>query len=203
MKTEDVVRMAKEAGVIPQETNIAYMQGDFPQRLESFAALVRAEALAEQALQNLSDFHQHMEETYPEYYDCGGTIGVVHKSQCSAAMKRNGEPLPKGFRPHSERMAELEGNADKKKAIDAARQRLVDKALSKICEIGTIDAMKWLHQATLDEAAKVCDDIEEDRWNQYKGRPPYTGAESGKADPHEQGVSMGAGKCAAAIRGLK
>ena len=48
--------------------------------------------------------------------------------------------------------------------------------------------------------AKVCEKIEQDRWNLYKGRPPYTGSESGRADPHEQGVSMGAGECAAAIR---
>lgn len=47
----------------------------------------------EQALQNLTDFHQHIEATEPKYYDCGGTIGVVHKSQCSAAMKRNGKPV--------------------------------------------------------------------------------------------------------------
>lgn len=51
-----------------------------------------AKTKAEQALQKLSDFHQYMEATEPEYYDCGGTIGVVHKSQCSAAMKRNGKP---------------------------------------------------------------------------------------------------------------
>ena len=39
----DIIELAKEAGVIPHATNIAYMQGDFPQRLERFAALVRAE----------------------------------------------------------------------------------------------------------------------------------------------------------------
>ena len=55
----------------------------------------------------------------------------------------------------------------------------------------------------LEEAAKVCDNIENDHWNLYKGRPPYTGSEAGRADPHEQGVSMGAGECAAAIRGMK
>ena len=48
--------------------------------------------------------------------------------------------------------------------------------------------------------AKVCEDISEDRWNLYKGRPPYTGSESGRADPHEQGMSMGASECAEAIR---
>ena len=62
---------------------------------------------------------------------------------------------------------------------------------------------KAIRAEALEEAAKVCDNIENDHWNLYKGRPPYTGAESGRADPHEQGVSMGAGECAAAIRGLK
>ena len=39
----NIIELAKEAGVIPHETNIAYMQGDFPQRLERFAAIVREE----------------------------------------------------------------------------------------------------------------------------------------------------------------
>ena len=55
-------------------------------------------------------------------------------------------------------------------------------------------------KAEREQCAKVCEEIEQDRWNLYKGRPPYTGSESGRADPHEQGVSMGAGECAAAIR---
>lgn len=48
--------------------------------------------------------------------------------------------------------------------------------------------------------AKVCEEISQDHWNLYKGRPPYTGSETGRADPHEQGVSMGASDCATAIR---
>jgi len=67
-----------------------------------------------------------------------------------------------------------------------------------------VDA-KAIRAEALEEAAKVCDAIEEDHWNLYKGRKPYTGSEAGRADPHEQGVSMGAEECAAAIRarGLK
>jgi hypothetical protein len=65
-----------------------------------------------------------------------------------------------------------------------------------------VDA-KAIRAEALEEAAKACDAIEEDHWNLYKGRKPYTGSEAGRADPHEQGVSMGAEECAAAIRGLK
>lgn len=54
--------------------------------------------------------------------------------------------------------------------------------------------------AEREACAKLCDEIEDDHWNLYKGRPPYKGSEPGRADPHEQGVSMGAGECAAAIR---
>lgn len=54
--------------------------------------------------------------------------------------------------------------------------------------------------AEREACAKLCDEIEDDHWNLYKGRPPYKGNEPGRADPHEQGVSMGAGKCATAIR---
>ena len=43
----NTIELAKKAGVIPHETNIAYMQGDFPRQLERFAALVRAEVEAE------------------------------------------------------------------------------------------------------------------------------------------------------------
>jgi hypothetical protein len=56
-------------------------------------------------------------------------------------------------------------------------------------------------RAALEEAAKACDEIAADCWSLYKGRAPYTGKEAGRADPHVQGESDGADKCAAAIRG--
>lgn len=62
------------------------------------------------------------------------------------------------------------------------------------------DAIDLVAAHEREACAKVCEEIEQDHWNLYKGRPPYTGSESGRADPHEQGVSMGAGECAAAIR---
>ena len=36
--------------------------------------------------------------------------------------------------------------------------------------------------AALERAAVACEVIENDRWALYKGRPPYTGAEPGRAD---------------------
>lgn len=54
----------------------------------------------------------------------------------------------------------------------------------------------------LEEAAKVCDEIAVDRWNLYKGRKPYTGAEEGRAQSNVQGESDGAESCAGAIRAL-
>lgn len=33
---------------------------------------------------------------------------------------------------------------------------LVDEALSKICEIGTVGAMKWLYKQSLEQCAKLC-----------------------------------------------
>lgn len=53
-----------------------------------------------------------------------------------------------------------------------------------------------------ERAAKVCDDISVDRFRLYKGRPPYTGSEPGRADPSVQGQSDGADDCADAIRAL-
>ena len=57
--------------------------------------------------------------------------------------------------------------------------------------------------AALEIAIQVCEAIENDKWALYKGRPPYTGAEPGRADNYVQGESGGAGSCAAAIRALK
>jgi hypothetical protein len=60
-----------------------------------------------------------------------------------------------------------------------------------------------LQNAVLEEAAIACDKISEDRWSLYKGRVPYTGQESGRADPYVEGESTGADKCSDAIRAMK
>ena len=54
----------------------------------------------------------------------------------------------------------------------------------------------------LEEAAQICDDFAIDKWNLYKGRPPYNGTEDGRANSYVEGESDGAEKCAAAIRAL-
>ena len=57
--------------------------------------------------------------------------------------------------------------------------------------------------AAIDRAEKVCEAIENERWALYKGRPPYTGTEQGRADNYVQGESDGAGLCVNAIRALR
>ena len=47
--------------------------------------------------------------------------------------------------------------------------------------------------AALERAAVACEVIENERWALYKGRPPYTGTEPGRADNYVQGESGGAG----------
>ena len=54
--------------------------------------------------------------------------------------------------------------------------------------------------AEREECVKVCDDYAVDQWNLYKGRHPYTGEESGRADPETQGQCLGAEYLADAIR---
>jgi len=54
-----------------------------------------------------------------------------------------------------------------------------------------------------ERAAVACEAIENERWALYKGRPPYTRTEPGRADNYVQGESGGAGSCASAIRALK
>jgi hypothetical protein len=51
-----------------------------------------------------------------------------------------------------------------------------------------------------EECAKVCDSHADDQWSLYKGRPPYTGREDGRASKYTEGQSDGAESCAAAIR---
>lgn len=57
--------------------------------------------------------------------------------------------------------------------------------------------------AIIEECAKVCDEYAIDRFALFKGRKPYTGRESGRADPYYEGASDGADRCAQLIRELK
>ncbi|MDV2160770.1 hypothetical protein [Burkholderia pseudomallei] len=58
-------------------------------------------------------------------------------------------------------------------------------------------------EAIIEECAKVCDEDADDKWNLYKGQHPYTGRESGRADPYVEGRADGASVCADRIRALK
>lgn len=64
----------------------------------------------------------------------------------------------------------------------------------------------WIWQAAeavaLERAAQVCASYSVDKWNLYKGRAPYDGSESGRANPYVEGQSDGTEECAAAIRKL-
>ena len=54
--------------------------------------------------------------------------------------------------------------------------------------------------AEREACAKLCDAYTADKWNEYKGRPPYEPISPGRADPHVQGLSCGGEDCATAIR---
>ena len=55
---------------------------------------------------------------------------------------------------------------------------------------------------TLEAAAQECETYSDDKWAQYKGRPPYEPMNAHRADAHTQGESCGAADCALAIRKL-
>ena len=58
--------------------------------------------------------------------------------------------------------------------------------------------IQFSNQATIDtlkEAIKLCEDYSDDRYNLYKGRPPYKGNEEGRADNYVEGQSAGAEYC--------
>lgn len=64
--------------------------------------------------------------------------------------------------------------------------------------VAVVAWMGW--KAATERAAKVCDEYASSRWNLYKGRPPFSGSEEGRASPHVQGESCGAEDCADLIR---
>ena len=81
--------------------------------------------------------------------------------------------------------------------VDQLQAQLVRQQKSYEAEI------KVEIDSALERAAVACEVIENERWALYKGRPPYTGTEPGRADNYVQGESGGAGSCASAIRALK
>lgn len=98
------------------------------------------------------------------------------------------------------------------------RRKEVAEAIAKNYENGTfgplIDATPVATQsgaaaapvdrnAVLEEAAQVCDEIETDRFDAYKGRGKYEPFNPDRADAYVNGESDGAGQCAQAIRKLK
>ena len=54
--------------------------------------------------------------------------------------------------------------------------------------------------AEREACAKVCDDVESDRWDCYKGRGDHERFSTGRASPVVEGAAEGASLCAAAIR---
>lgn len=61
---------------------------------------------------------------------------------------------------------------------------------------------KETRDAVLTLAAEACEKVEADMWAAYKGQPPWSSRNPLRGDPHTQGVSDGAGRCAKAIRAL-
>lgn len=62
-------------------------------------------------------------------------------------------------------------------------------------------AWKASRQQALEEAAKVCERIEEENWKAYKGRTDPVQKDR-LFNPHTEGCSDGATECAASIRSL-
>jgi hypothetical protein len=54
--------------------------------------------------------------------------------------------------------------------------------LAGIPKIAAWQAWKAATNVALEQAEKACEAIKNDRWALYKGRPPYTGTEPGRAD---------------------
>jgi len=72
------------------------------------------------------------------------------------------------------------------------------------CELYyTLEQLLAVRNEALEEAAKKCDDIENDYWRLYQGQKPYLGNEAGRADSYVAGQSDGAGECGEAILKLK
>lgn len=66
----------------------------------------------------------------------------------------------------------------------------------------TLDELSRFSARVLEEAAKVCDDMGDYAWQQYKGTHPQQQL-SHRFSPFMDGASDGADRCADAIRALK
>lgn len=90
-------------------------------------------------------------------------------------------------------------------AVFTSAKAYTDETTGKYLQPYRLAWLAWqaATKAALERAEKACEAIETERWALYKGRPPYTGTEQGRADNYVQGESGGACLCAAAIRALK
>lgn len=59
-----------------------------------------------------------------------------------------------------------------------------------------------LHTATLERAIHICEEIESDRFDAYKGRGKHEAFSTSRGDVYVNGQSDGAGQCAIALRTL-
>jgi hypothetical protein len=58
-------------------------------------------------------------------------------------------------------------------------------------------------EAVFSACEAACDQVETDKWALYKGRPPYTGQEAGRAQDFTQGQADGAALCLEAIKAAR
>lgn len=68
-----------------------------------------------------------------------------------------------------------------------------------------ISGIAWNNcaDAVFTACVAACDQVETDKWALYKGRPPYTGQEAGRAQEFTQGQADGAALCMEAIKEAK
>lgn len=177
--------------------------------LDEVAAAFRAHPTISRQFWNVAaaQFVESMKETAPASEPRTGTCGSDDpRALCNFVPPQpvEAEPVAWSIKHNGKHV----GNVFGERAKAYERKRHLDdehhgkREVVPLVEQSTPPAALVDRNKVIEECARVCDSIEEDRWSVYKGHGAHTGAD-GRADTRVQGESDGAGLCAAAIRALK
>jgi hypothetical protein len=115
----------------------------------------------------------------------------------AASLARQAQGVPEGWREFLEDVCESGKDMNGSCWIPRAKA-----LLAEVAPAGAQNAEAIRNQA-LEEAAKLCDEICSDYWDQYKGRGKHAPNNPNRANSHTEGVGDGADMCSDAIRALQ
>jgi len=128
------------------------------------------------------------------------TDGVAYQSQIRGEWERDTAPddcdIDGGYRSHIEKLDQLLVDCQRELAAEQEAHKQTSRQGNATAD-GLYRELTEVKALVRAEDIGVCEKIDERNWELYK-----RGNGIERADPHYQGISSGAGKCAEAIRSL-